>query len=108
MKMDILNEKPISIVEAKEILEKRSKESELSFEQQNALQHVQKFARVDLKKAKKLAEDLSKIEGITELQKVKLIDLMPKKEEEVKLILQQDKKSIISGKEKEILQILSA
>ena len=56
---------------------------------------------------KKLAEELRKIENISEIQVIKLIDLMPKTEIEVKTVLQQDKNSKISNREKEILDILA-
>lgn len=106
--MIIVSEKPVSIIQVQELLEERKQDGELSFEQQNALDYAKKFSKLGVKEAKKLQGELEKIEGATEMQIVKLIDLMPKKEDEVKAILQQDKKSSLSlDKAKEIAEILS-
>lgn len=101
--MEILGEEPITNVEAREILEKRSEENELKYEQNNALEHLRKFATLDVKKIKKLKEELSKIEKLNEKQVVAICNLLPKDKEDLRVILQKGYNTL---KEEEINLIL--
>ncbi|OIO27014.1 hypothetical protein AUJ15_00075 [Candidatus Micrarchaeota archaeon CG1_02_55_41] len=70
--------------EAREILDRRQKDGELSFEQQRAYEYSQQFSYLDKKKAKELAKDLEKLGFLNEAQVQSLVDLLPVKPAYVK------------------------
>lgn len=78
-------EKFVTLAEVKEMLEDAKKERELNYDQSRALEHCLKFSKLDAKKAKKLVEDLVKLE-IEERIAVKIADICPKTEDEVTAI----------------------
>ena len=88
--MNILAEKLVTDVEAKEILEKREKEGELKYQQKNALEILRKFVNVSNEKNKKLVEDLKKIEKLREKQIIAIVNLLPQDKEDLRAILQKD------------------
>ena len=75
-------EKFVTLAEVKEMLEDAKKERELNYEQNRALEHCLKFAKPDAKKAKKLVEELVKL-NVDERIAVKIADLCPKTPEEI-------------------------
>jgi DNA-directed RNA polymerase subunit F len=86
----ILNEKPITMAEVKEELEKIKKESgELNYRANKTHDYLQEFSKENFQKAKSLIkkiEDLN-IPRLKEEHIVKIIDTMPKFAEEVKALL---------------------
>ncbi|MEF8847857.1 MAG: RNA polymerase Rpb4 family protein [Candidatus Thermoplasmatota archaeon] len=94
----------VSIAEVKEILNKLGENrEELIYEQKNAIEHADKFAKLSVKKTKELIKDLLKIEIINEKIAYKIADLLPTEEEEIKTIFAKEK---VSLKEKDIKSIL--
>ncbi len=61
IKMEVLNDTIVTDAEAKAMLEKRSKERDLKFEQQNAFDTLNKFIPADTQSAKGLYDELFKI-----------------------------------------------
>ncbi len=59
--------------------------------QKNVLKHAQEFSKVKHKDVKKLREKLLKIDIVNEKYATKLIDLMPKTPDEVRVIFLKDK-----------------
>ncbi|MFH0890239.1 MAG: RNA polymerase Rpb4 family protein [Candidatus Aenigmatarchaeota archaeon] len=86
--MNVIEEKPVSYVKAKKILEEREKEGELSYEQKSSLEHLRKFSK--LGDDEKITEELRTIEKLREESIVKIINNMPKTAEEIKIIFQKD------------------
>lgn len=84
--MKELSQRPLALIEALAILKRRQKDSELSYEQQAALDYIEKFAKLDLKKITALKKELTKL-GISEEGAVALINLFPRKADEVRPIL---------------------
>lgn len=90
-KPDILEEKPITMAEMKEELEKiRKRDEELNFRATKTEEYLQQF---DIQPVKKIEELKKKIEGLKiprlkEEQIIKIIDLMPGSLEEMKTIMQ--------------------
>ena len=103
--MNITSSKPITLSEAKDILEKRKKESDLEYEQQQAFEHAEKFSKSDPKAAKKLVDELMKNEKLSIDTAIKIVDIMPKKPETLKAILLKDK---IEMSDEEIAQLLGS
>ena len=88
--MEILSEQPITDAEANEILEKREKETELKYEQKNALEILRKFSVYPAEKIKKLVEDLRKIEKLRDKQVIAIANLLPEDKDDLRVILQKD------------------
>jgi len=88
--MEILSEQPITDAEANEILEKREKETELKYEQKNALDILRKFSVYPTEKIKKLVEDLRKIEKLRDKQVIAIANLLPEDKDDLRAILQKE------------------
>ncbi|MFQ5405682.1 MAG: hypothetical protein ACE5DI_00800 [Candidatus Micrarchaeia archaeon] len=104
--MDIVAEKVVSLKDVENVLNKRKKEGEdaLSYEQQNTLEYVEKFAdKLSDEKAKSLKKELEKI-GLTEKMTIKIVDLLPKKEEEVRVVVLQDRVELSDDQVKAIVK----
>jgi len=99
--------KPLTIPEAKEILEKESTKRELSFEQKAALQHAVTFSKLTPEKSRKLVGDLMKIENLTETLAVKLADMLPDHPDDVKVIFAKERFALDQKIIEEILGIVN-
>ncbi len=86
MKMDVIKERIITVNEAHELLKQRQHDGNLSYEQQNTLNYLEDLLKLDDKDAAKMVKELKET-GLTEWQAVKVTDLLPKKEEELKAIV---------------------
>jgi DNA-directed RNA polymerase subunit F len=102
--MKILTEETITNAEAKEILESRAKEIELKYEQKNALEVLRKFVKLDAEKAKKLAEELKKIEKLREKQIVDIINFLPEDNDELRVVLHKEYNSFTQEEISAILE----
>jgi len=89
--MEVKSSKAVSVVEAKEILSKRSKQGELGYEQSQALEHAEKFSKFKPDKIKKLVETLKNDKRISEELAVKIIDICPDNPASLKAILAKDR-----------------
>ncbi len=94
--VEIKNTKPITLEEAKRILENRIKEGEITFEQQTALEYAKKFSKVsieDVRELRKLLSEIIQDEAII----VKIIDILPTNQDLLQAIL--SKEEIVLKKE---------
>jgi len=98
--------KPTTLAEVAEILEDRKKEGELGFEQQATAEYSKKFAKVSKKKALEMLEDLQKIEKIKPDVAVKIVDILPKNVEQLRLILSKGRYDLTSSEIEEVLKIV--
>lgn len=107
----ILEEECVSMAEVKSILKKRSKEmkeEELNYEQKVALEHLNKFTRLSLTKAKKLVEELvGANEKIKQVHAVKIADHVPEDEGDLRAIFAKERFVLAKGELKQILDIVS-
>jgi DNA-directed RNA polymerase subunit F len=104
--MNELSEKITSVSEAKELLVKRQKDSDLGYEQQNTLTHLEKFAKLSEDKAEKLRLELNELNILSEKQIAQLLDILPTKENLLKTVLIHDKHDLSGDQLKEILKIV--
>lgn len=88
--MNVITEEVVTDNEAKEVLERREKETELKYEQKNALEHLRKFVKTDSEKIKGLVEELKKIERLRDKQIVTIAAFLPENKDELKVILHKD------------------
>lgn len=104
---EIISIKPIPLCEVAEMLSEREKEGELGFEQKGALDYASKFRHLSKDKCEELISKLLELAFMSENMAVKLVDVLPKTEEEVILVFGQEKKDITKGQVKEVLDVLS-
>lgn len=98
------DKKVLTLAEVKDILTERQEEGELTAEQKLALEHVQKFSRTDSKKSKKLVKELLELGFVSEINAVKIADLMPAAADDVRLIFSKERASV---DKKDIEKVLS-
>ena len=98
------DKKVVTLAEVKEILDERQKDGELSPVQMLSLEHAWMFCRVDSKKAKKLVKELIELGFVSEINAVKIADIMPSNADDVRLIFSKERASV---EKKDIEKILS-
>ncbi|MFH0922802.1 MAG: DNA-directed RNA polymerase subunit F [Candidatus Micrarchaeota archaeon] len=104
--MDVVSEKPVGLGQALELLEKRKKDGELGYEQQNTFDYLTHFASLSAKEEKELKKELEELGFLNEKHVAMLLALVPKKEDDVKAVLVFDK-SVFSGEQvKEVLKVV--
>lgn len=90
-KPEVIEKKPTNIVEMKQELAKiKKRDGELTFRGNKTEEYLNDFAKISYKDATELVEKLRKL-GIARLKEEfihKVIDLMPRSEAELKVILQ--------------------
>lgn len=85
--MELVTEKIVTVNEAFELLKnRRVKVGALSYEQQNTFDYLEDLIRLTDKNAASMKSELTKI-GLNEECAVRIVNLLPKKEEELKLTL---------------------
>ncbi|KYK21030.1 hypothetical protein AYK25_03975 [Thermoplasmatales archaeon SM1-50] len=100
--------KIISLVEAKNILKKISKErKELLYEQKIALEHAEAFAKLSAKQTKGLIAELMKLDHVEEIHAYKITDILPKNEDDVKAIFAKERYTPNDKEVKNILEIVN-
>ena len=104
--MRVLNEEPISIYEARKKVERRQKEGELAYEQQNTLDYLQSLSVLKGAETDKLVKELHGLGFLTEKQVVTLVNLLPKKLDLIKAILGPEGAEVSEEQLKQILKIL--
>jgi len=87
----VLSEELLTFPEVKEILEAMRASaaesgSEMRYEKRKVLSHVTKFAKMDAKRSRELVNELLKMDKMNEEIAVRIADLMPKSESEVRAI----------------------
>ncbi len=99
------SERIVAVGEVKEILEKRKKDKELTYEQQLAMEHVEKIGALDEKKAEKLKRALVEM-GLSEKSAVKMVDILPKNIMTLKQILATEKKPFSDDEANKMLTLI--
>ena len=87
-------EQYLTLAEIKELLLKEQSNRILTLEQNYALEHATKFAKLDAKESRKLVKALMKIEIIGEPIACKIADLMPVHRDEVESIFLKERISL--------------
>jgi len=105
---EVVSEKLLTLAEAKNILNKikraRTKEEELRYEQRRALEHANKFAKIDAKSSRTLVNQLLKLEKMKENIAIRIADIMPKTRDELRSIYAKERYTL---GEEELEQILN-
>lgn len=104
--MEIKKEEIISFAKAKKILENRSKDKELGYEQNNALEYLKKFSKLSMKKTKEMMEELGKVSKLKDKHKIMIINHMPNDTEDLRLVFAHEIISLSEDDKKTILKIV--
>lgn len=101
----IIETDPITIAEAKELLEESSKTHEPTYEQNIAIEHVTKFSKLDAETAKKLVIELEEI--IKKTQAIKIADVIPVDLADLRLMFAKERGSHKKEELEQILEIVN-
>ena len=82
----LINAEPIALAEAKELIDARKAEGELSYEQNLTLDYTKKLVKISADDARALMNELLQVEKLAKQQVIEIIDLFPKNLDELKLI----------------------
>lgn len=104
---ELIEEKPITLSEALEILEKRKEKGELEFGQRVAYDYTQKFTKLSPDKSCELVDNLLKIEKVRDYQAVTLANLMPETKDGVRLVFAKERTSLTEDLIEQILSIIN-
>jgi DNA-directed RNA polymerase subunit F len=104
----VYEERVITSAEAREILQESMKgEEEPVYEKKITLDHLTKFAKLSGKEARRLVEELMKSnERLKEGVAVKIVDLMPQDETDVRAIFAKERYALTREEIQEILRII--
>ncbi len=95
--MEIISSRPAALTEVKNMLRQREKEiteedEELYYEQKRALEHANKFAKLNLKDTKNLTKQISKLNlELSNEQTIKFGDLLPETVDDVRAIFAKER-----------------
>jgi len=99
---------PISLAEVKNILKKVEKDrKELLYEQKIALEHANKFSKLNVKKTNELIKELSKIESLSKFIVYKIADILPKTEDDIKTIFAKERINLGENEIKKIIDTVN-
>ena len=100
--------KPVSLSEVKTILKKIEKDrKELLYEQKIALEHANKFAKLNVNKTTDIVKELSNLEFLQESHVYKIADILPTSEDDIKTIFAKERISLGENEIKKILEIVN-
>jgi len=107
--MELVKERAVSAPEALKIMQKRQKDGELSYEQQNTLSHLEKAAKIGVKEADALEKVLSGLDvKLSDKQTAMLVTLLPKNADEIRQILAQEKTDATDEQVKAVLDAVKS
>ncbi|MEE8401838.1 MAG: RNA polymerase Rpb4 family protein [Candidatus Hydrothermarchaeaceae archaeon] len=104
----VLEGKPIGISEAKKVLDALSKSGvELNYDQRIAMDYLSKFTRISVKKSQKLIDGMLKLNSkIKPELAVKIADLLPKDEDDVRAIFAKERFTLTKEEIVAILELI--
>ena len=82
----LISSEPISLAEAKELIEQRKKEGELSYEQNLTFEYTKNFSKLSSDDARALMNELIQLKNVTRRHAVEIADIFPKNLDELRLI----------------------
>ena len=104
--MEIKEEKFVCWADAKKVLEKKAKAKELGYEQKNALEHLRKFSKLTQKNIDDMKAELDKIDRLKDRHKMAIIDMMPKDDDDLKMMFSNEIVTVSDDDKKKIVKIV--
>jgi DNA-directed RNA polymerase subunit F len=108
-----VDEEYLTVAETKEILEgleverATDDEREMRYELARAIEHVNRFAELDVEEAEEFVEELLDLEKIDEKTAHKIVDLKPQDRDELRAVFAQERYSLSGDELDEILNIVN-
>lgn len=104
--MNILTERVVTDLEAKELLEKREKGGELKYEQKNALEILRKFVKSEPEKIKAVLNELKGIEKLRDKQMAAIVNFLPQDKDDLRVILHKEYSNFSEEEIEKIIEIV--
>ncbi len=104
--MKVTDEKLILWSEAKRILENKSKEKALGYEQKNALEHLKKFCKLSGKATEDMIGKLKEIEKLKDRHIISIVNMLPRDLDEVRILFANEIITLSDEEKKKILNIV--
>ncbi len=106
--MEIMDKKEISWIDVKKTLGSKEKDTELGYEQKNALDHLRKFCKLSKKKADEMREELGKIEKLKDRHINALLNFLPENLDELRVVFAHDRIVLSEDEKKGIVKIINS
>ncbi|MCK4327450.1 MAG: DNA-directed RNA polymerase subunit F [Candidatus Diapherotrites archaeon] len=103
----IIEEKDITVSDVKNILTKRKKEGELSYEQKLSYDYSAEFGGLTVTRARELVDGLMKIEGLDSPTAVQIADNLPVDRDDLMVILEKRRKGLEDADIKKVLDLVA-
>ncbi|MBN3037140.1 MAG: DNA-directed RNA polymerase subunit F [Candidatus Diapherotrites archaeon] len=100
---EVVQERDITLSEAKGHLQKRKKDSELSYEQASSLEYTSEFGKMSPTKARELIEKLMDVPKMDESTAVMIADIQPEDKDDLRVIMEKKRFKV---EDKEAVKIL--
>lgn len=81
----------VPLSEALEMLEEASEKREMNTDQKISLGHAQKLVRLPADKARKLQEELSSLEFVSNAMACKIVDILPSHPDDVRVLFAKER-----------------
>ncbi|MFC2175301.1 RNA polymerase Rpb4 family protein [archaeon] len=104
---EMVEEKDITVSDVKNILSKRKKEGELSYEQKLSYDYSAEFGRLSVTRARELVDGLMKIENLDGITSVQIADNLPADKDDLMVILEKRRKSLTDAEVKKALDLVA-
>ena len=104
--MEVVSEQMVTYAKAKKFLEAKSKEKELEYEQNNALEYLKKFSKLSEKKTQELIDALEKVESLKEKHRVIIANFLPATPDELRLLFAHEVVNLSEDNKKTIIAIV--
>ena len=101
--MEIKSERFVTGYDAKRILRKRGKDSELNYEQKNAFDYLNRYCKIPEKEIQSMLDKLGKIEKLHEKHIVGIIEMMPQDTDDLRMLFANDRIVLSEDEKKQIL-----
>jgi len=105
---EIIEERDITPSEVKNLLQKRKKEKELTYEQKQSFEYANEFGKIGVQKAKSALKQLEEMERIDTHTAVMIITNMPKEMSDLKILMEKKRFELTDEESKAILDVVAA
>jgi DNA-directed RNA polymerase subunit F len=110
---ETLDEEYLTLAEAKEILEDIERERaldedrEMRYELTRAVEHVNRFATLDVEESQEFVDELQELEKIDEATAYKIANLRPRDRDELRAVFAQERYSLSGDELDDVLNVVA-
>lgn len=103
---EVTKEEPVTIARVKALL--GSKKKEATYEQKQALEHAKAFSKLSEKDSEEMLKELKAldIKKLKEMHLIRIVDFMPKDEEDLKNLFATEKLGLKADENEKILELV--